>query len=297
VRVPRRFNAGVWISSHRVGGERFSLALSQRSVFILVLSGGLRHTELGQNICNKIPHKDALKVGLFVRHHHEAFDGSGYPDGLSGEQIPICSRIISIVDTYDAMLTTRPYHDARPHKQVMDLMERECGTKIDPFLFGYFEQIAANRIQNHCEVQGIVKGNMDIEYKINAPVTTDQFIALLRESTLGERRPIDDRECMEGMINNSNLMVTAWRGDELIGMARSMTDFHYACYLSDLAVHRHYQKTGVGKKLQIITQEKLGPKCKLILIAAPSANAYYEHIGYTNNQRCWVLGREQSIRR
>jgi len=136
---------------------------------------------------------------------------------------------------------------------------------------------------------------MSIEYKINAPLSTDQFIELLRESTLGERRPIEDRECMEGMVKNSNLMVTAWHGEELVGIARSMTDFHYVCYLSDLAVHREYQKTGIGKKLQVITQGKLGPKCKLILVAAPTANSYYEHIGFTNNQRCWVLDREQSI--
>ncbi|ARU30779.1 GNAT family N-acetyltransferase [Sulfuriferula sp. AH1] len=136
---------------------------------------------------------------------------------------------------------------------------------------------------------------MSIEYKINAPVSADQFIGLLRESTLGERRPIEDRECMEGMVKNSNLMVTAWHGATLIGIARSMTDFHYACYLSDLAVHREYQRRGIGKKLQVITQENLGPKCKLILVAAPAANSYYEHVGYTNNPRCWVLDRGQSI--
>lgn len=136
---------------------------------------------------------------------------------------------------------------------------------------------------------------MSIEYKINAPVSTDQFIGLLRESTLGERRPIEDRECMEGMVKNSNLIVTAWQGEELIGIARSMTDFHYACYLSDLAVHMKYQKSGIGKKLQVKTQEQLGPNCKLILVAAPAANAYYEHIGFTNNQRCWVLERDKKI--
>lgn len=136
---------------------------------------------------------------------------------------------------------------------------------------------------------------MRIEYKINAPVSTDQFINLLRASTLGERRPIDDRECMEGMIKNSNLMVTAWHGEELIGIARSMTDFHYACYLSDLAVHMKYQRNGIGKKLQVKTQQQLGPNCKLILVAAPAANSYYEHIGFTNNQRCWVLERDKSI--
>lgn len=136
---------------------------------------------------------------------------------------------------------------------------------------------------------------MSIEYKVNYPVTTDQFIALLRESSLGERRPVEDRACMDGMVNNSNLMVTAWHGEKLIGIARSMTDFHYACYLSDLAVHKEHQRKGIGKKLQAITQEQLGPQCKLILVAAPAANSYYEHIGFTNNQRCWVLDRKKSI--
>lgn len=136
---------------------------------------------------------------------------------------------------------------------------------------------------------------MRIDYKINVPVSTDQFIGLLRESTLGERRPVDDRECMKGMVENSNLVVTAWDGEDLVGIARSMTDFHYACYLSDLAVDIKYQNSGIGKKLQVITQENLGQKCKLILLAAPTANSYYEHIGFTNNQRCWVLEREHSI--
>lgn len=136
---------------------------------------------------------------------------------------------------------------------------------------------------------------MTIEYKVNYPISADQFIELLNNSTLGERRPVEDCDCMEGMINNSNLMVTAWRDKKLIGIARSMTDFHYACYLSDLAVDTEYQNKGVGKKLQSITQEQLGNKCKLILIAAPAANSYYEHIGFTNNERCWVLDRDQNI--
>ncbi len=136
---------------------------------------------------------------------------------------------------------------------------------------------------------------MNIEYKINIPVTADQFITLLRESSLGARRPIDDRDCMEGMVKHSNLMVTAWCGYELVGIARSMTDFHFACYLSDLAVHEKYQRQGIGRALQILTQEQLGPHCKLILLAAPAANTYYGHIGFTHNPRCWVLDRDERI--
>ena len=136
---------------------------------------------------------------------------------------------------------------------------------------------------------------MSIEYKINAPLNADQFIDLLVRSTLGERRPIDDRACIEGMVANGNLTVTAWEQDALVGIARSMTDFHYACYLSDLAVAKSHQKIGIGKQLQRITQSHLGPRCKLILIAAPAANAYYGQIGFTHNDRCWVLERESRI--
>ncbi len=92
------------------------------------------------------------------------------------------------------------------------------------------------------------------------------------------------------MVSNSNLMVTAWDSDLLIGIARSITDFHYACYLSDLAVSNKYQKRGIGRELQKITRQQLRSSCKLILIAAPDANTYYEHLGFSNNPRCWVIG-------
>lgn len=97
------------------------------------------------------------------------------------------------------------------------------------------------------------------------------------------------------MLLNSNLIVSAWHNDQLVGIARSITDFHYACYLSDLAVSLEQQKSGIGKQLQILTQAQLGPRCKLILIAAPAANEYYEHIGFNLNPRCWVLERDSNI--
>ena len=136
---------------------------------------------------------------------------------------------------------------------------------------------------------------MSIEYKINTPVTADQLIDLLQTTTLADRRPVDDRACIAGMLNNSNLIVSAWDSEKLVGIARSMTDFHFVCYLSDLAVDEKYQKRGIGKKLQELTQQQLGPKCKLILVAAPNANEYYKQIGYTHNPRCWWLERDQRI--
>jgi len=130
---------------------------------------------------------------------------------------------------------------------------------------------------------------MNIDYKINAPLSTQAFIDVLQHSSLAERRPVDDRDCIAGMLNNSNLVISAWNADRLVGVARSMTDFHYACYVSDLAVDKAFQRAGIGKKLLALTQEQLGARCKLILIAAPAANAFYQHLGYANNSRCWVL--------
>ena len=132
---------------------------------------------------------------------------------------------------------------------------------------------------------------MNIECKINEPITSEKFVGLLEKSSLAERRPIHNSECMEGVVKNSNLVVSAWYGDELIGIARSVTDFHYSCYLSDLAVDQKYQKSGVGKRLLALTQEQLNEECKLILVSAPDANSYYEHLGFENNPRCWVSAR------
>ncbi len=134
-----------------------------------------------------------------------------------------------------------------------------------------------------------------IQYKVNAKITPAQFIDVLNRSTLGQRRPVDDRECMAGMVKHGNLCVTAWHGSTLIGVARSITDFHYACYLSDLAVDTRYQRSGVGKALIAHTQEQLGPRCRIRLIAAPGAAEYYPKIGFTQNTQCWELARDTKI--
>lgn len=130
---------------------------------------------------------------------------------------------------------------------------------------------------------------MPIHYRVNVPLDVDTFIDLLRRSGLAARRPVEDRECMTGMLRHANLTVTAWQNDVLVGIARAVTDFSYACYLSDLAVDRACQRSGIGKALQAAVQQQLGPRCKLILIAAPAADSYYAHLGLSRNPRCWVL--------
>ena len=129
---------------------------------------------------------------------------------------------------------------------------------------------------------------MNIEYKINAPISVDQFLSLLEQSSLSERRPVEDRDCIAGMIAHSNLLVSAWDQGHLVGAARCLTDFHYVCYLSDLAVAESHQGQGIGRQLQSVVQQQLGPRGKLLLVSAPAANSYYEQLGYEEQPRCWV---------
>jgi len=137
---------------------------------------------------------------------------------------------------------------------------------------------------------------MLIHYSTTTPLTPTTFIDLLRRSTLAERRPVDDAETIAGMLANADLTVTAWDGDLLVGVARSVTDFTYCCYLSDLAVDVAYQRQGIGMELIAGTQAQLGPRCNLILLAAPAAADYYGHIGFNHHPRCWILPRDKSIR-
>ena len=127
-----------------------------------------------------------------------------------------------------------------------------------------------------------------IDYLVNCHISVEQFVDLLKRSTLAERRPVDDLVCMEAMVANSNLCITAWStSGQLVGVARSVTDFSYACFLSDLAVDEFYQGQGIGRRLVEQTAQQLGGKCKIRLIAAPGADGFYENIGFSKNERCW----------
>lgn len=100
-----------------------------------------QHPVIGERIILAIGAGEAAEVARIVRHHHENFDGSGYPDGLGGSDIPLFSRIVSLADNYDAMATSRPYHKARSHRMVMDILASEVGIKHDPDLLHTFNSI------------------------------------------------------------------------------------------------------------------------------------------------------------
>lgn len=130
---------------------------------------------------------------------------------------------------------------------------------------------------------------MSIRYEISEPITPDDFAGLLRRSTLAERRPVDDPHCLKAMVKHGNLLCTAWDDHKLVGAARSVTDFEYCCYLSDLAVDASYQRNGIGRELVRLTQSRLGPRAVIILLAAPQAEAYYPRLGFEAHESAWIL--------
>jgi GNAT superfamily N-acetyltransferase len=122
-----------------------------------------------------------------------------------------------------------------------------------------------------------------------ADLDVDEVLAVYRDSSLGERRPIEDRERFTTMLRNANLVMCARVSDRLVGIARSISDFSYATYLSDLAVVRDHQRAGIGRALIAATREQ-APAAKLILLAAPAAVGYYPHIGFRQHPSAWTLG-------
>jgi len=131
---------------------------------------------------------------------------------------------------------------------------------------------------------------MNITYKFDVTPETDSIIALYEDA--GLNRPTKDTLRIRKMYENSNLVISAWDGDLLVGIARSLTDFCHCCYLSDLAVRKDYQKEGIGKKLIYLTKEKIGDESMLLLLSAATAMEYYPKVGLEKVQNGFIINRK-----
>jgi len=130
----------------------------------------------------------------------------------------------------------------------------------------------------------------EVLYSSTRTITPEEFVDLLRRSTLAERRPVNDPACIAAMLRHAGILCTAWVDDRLVGVSRSVTDFEYCCYLSDLAVDVAFQHCGIGRALVALTQARLGPKAKIILLAAPKAVGYYPKLGFEAHPSAWIIG-------
>ncbi len=134
-----------------------------------------------------------------------------------------------------------------------------------------------------------------ITYRNDKKISVEQFIQVLNKSTLGERRPIDDEPRLQTMLDNADILITAWEGEKLIGISRAVSDFSFCTYVSDLAVDQDYQKKGIGKRLLDETRIKSGGRGAFLLLAAPKAHNYYPHIGFKLSDRCYFLSEDTKL--
>ncbi|MGB3429491.1 MAG: HD domain-containing phosphohydrolase [Burkholderiaceae bacterium] len=121
------------------------------------LSGPMReivrdHANYGGRLIADADESRLVQVVAAVRHHHERFDGSGYPSGLRGEEIPLLARMVALAESFDAMLQSRPYRSSRTVSKSLEEIERCAGTQFDPALAGAFVQLVRRIQRDHGDV-------------------------------------------------------------------------------------------------------------------------------------------------
>jgi len=128
-----------------------------------------------------------------------------------------------------------------------------------------------------------------ITYAQDRRITPEQLADVFTRS--GIQRPVEDLARLAKMLQHGNLLITAWDGENLVGVARALTDFAFCCYLSDLAVDRAYQHQGIGQTLIEQVRSAIGPNSMLLLLAAPDAMAYYPKVGFEAVANGWIIKR------
>ena len=106
-----------------------------------------RHSEIGERILAKVD--DYSEIAAIVRHHHERFDGNGYPDGIRDEEIPLISRILAVADAYNAMTSDRPYREAMPTRVARLRLAQAVETQFDTSVVAAFEAILAGASESY----------------------------------------------------------------------------------------------------------------------------------------------------
>ena len=130
-----------------------------------------------------------------------------------------------------------------------------------------------------------------VVYALEPGLSRTEFVDVLVRSSLAERRPVADLKRIGTMPARADIIVTARAGGVLVGVARSVTDFSYCCYLSDLAVDRHWQGRGIGTGLMMQTKvaavAEFGDGVRCILLSAPAAIEFYEKVGLERHPNCF----------
>lgn len=132
-------------------------------------------------------------------------------------------------------------------------------------------------------------GNNKINYRSGVVPTVQGIVKLYNDA--GLPRPTHDPKRIKAMFENSDLIITAWDQDKLVGVSRTITDWVWCSYLADLAVSPDYKRSGIGKKLIDLTREKIGEQSMLLLLSVPTAMDYYPKVGFVRENRAFTIHR------
>ncbi len=146
---------------------------------------------------------------------------------------------------------------------------------------------ASSTIAMPTEPQNASEG---VSYSEAPAVSARELAELFRSS--GIRRPVDDLPRLEKMLRHANLLIGAYMGTRLVGIARALTDFSYCCYLSDLAVAKEHHHCGIGRELVNRVKRRVGEQSMLLLLASPEAMEYYPQIGFEPVANGWIIKRK-----
>jgi len=130
-----------------------------------------------------------------------------------------------------------------------------------------------------------------IEYRHNFPLDPIEIARVFDAS--GITRPTSDLPRITRMFSAPSLVISAWQDGRLVGVSRSLTDYSYCCYLSDLAVEKSFQGAGIGKELIRRTQAVIGDEVSLILLSAPGAMSYYPAVGFQPADNAFIIKRNR----
>jgi GNAT superfamily N-acetyltransferase len=130
-----------------------------------------------------------------------------------------------------------------------------------------------------------------VEYKTSTSLNPVDVARVFDSS--GITRPTADLNRISRMFSPPSLIISAWHHGKLIGVSRSLTDYSYCCYLSDLAVVKEFQGKGIGRELVNRTQAAIGDEVSLILISAPGAMSYYPLVGFERSENAFIIKRRR----
>ena len=128
-----------------------------------------------------------------------------------------------------------------------------------------------------------------IKYLKNVDLNLEDIILVFEKSSIN--RPIGNKKRIKSMFDNSNLVISAWDEDKLVGLCRALTDFSYCCYLSDLAIDIDYQRQGIGRTMIDLVKKEISDEVALILLSAPSAMSFYPKVGFGKIENGFIINR------